>query len=542
MPFGGTAAVRAMKQGDFIATIFPGTSAGVAGALTFAGTNGKVVVGSGGMTVTDLWTIPQGAMLDLGGGTYTFEGATGIVLSSFATLCGQSYGSTSLKPGVTFSSTALVTNADQTGGQQACFMYQFEINGNKAAATCPKGIYIKGVGQPSMVRDVVVFSCTGDGITLEGVASNAGSMFIDNCWVNACNGHGIVITGPHGAVSLTRNTVETIPAGKAGIYLDGTAGGIVDAGVWIRDTHIEVLAAGAQGILVEDSNNVLIDGLRFFGSAGTGDLIKITGLVADSYNITCRDIYSRFAAVANTINDVTNGVTLANEVPYYSTAPHRINAAITALSTLDLTGNLTARGAANTFGTAGVAQSTTIGGGASNAAQADLFINAGSTGATKARINLQRNAQTDLLFQIDGTLEYMQARHNFQFGTTAGAQTALLTSTGLLRIGSSGTPTSHLEVAGAIISNQCPTLPDNTTPTVADVNVCKCSPAGATTITNFTNGQTGQIIYIIFTNANATLSDAGSLKLNGGFTSTADDTMTLVYDGTNWFELARSVN
>lgn len=99
-----------------------------------------------------------------------------------------------------------------------------------------------------------------------------------------------------------------------------------------------------------------------------------------------------------------------------------------------------------------------------------------------------------------------------------------------------------LRVLGQIISSKFNTLPDNTTPSVAGANNWKCTPAGATTITTFTGGTSGQVVTIVFTNANATLSDAGTLKLNGGFTSTADDVMTLVYDGTNWYEVSRSVN
>jgi len=87
-----------------------------------------------------------------------------------------------------------------------------------------------------------------------------------------------------------------------------------------------------------------------------------------------------------------------------------------------------------------------------------------------------------------------------------------------------------------------PTLPDNTTPSVKALTYAKCSPAGGTTITNFTDGVAGQQITIIFTNGSATLSDAATLKLSAAITGTADDTITLVYDGTNWFEVARSVN
>ena len=39
-----------------------------------------------------------------------------------------------------------------------------------------------------------------------------------------------------------------------------------------------------------------------------------------------------------------------------------------------------------------------------------------------------------------------------------------------------------------------------------------------------------------------TFTDGSNLKLNGNFVTTADDTITLVYDGTNWYEMCRSVN
>ena len=537
-----------MAAGDYQATIFPGTDSGIVDALSYAGTNGLVVTGpaSSGFTVSSVWSIPQGCELRLGPGTYTFEGASGISVGKFATLRGCGYGSTSLKIGTTFSSASLIVNSDQAGGQQSCMLYSFEINGNKSAgAAVTQAIYLKGVGQPSVIRDVVVFSCSGIGIKLEGITTNAGSgVMLDNCWVNACNDHAIMLTGDHLGWTLLRTSVETIPANKAGIYVDGTASSTRQGAIWIQDTHIEVLAANAIGILLEDARDISIDKVMYSGSGGTGDLIKITGLAADSYNITIKDVYNKFNATASSVLDVTNGVTITNEVPFYTTGPMRILGAITAASTLDLTGNLTARGAANNFGTAGTAQATTVGGGGSGAAQSDLYVNAGSTGATKARWSLQRNNSTDLLASIDGTTEQLQYRHGLQIGTTAGSQVAYLTTGSKMRLASSGQPTSHLEVDGAIISNICPTLADNTTPTVADVNVCKCSPAAPTTITNFTNGQTGQIIYIIFTNANATITDGANMKLQGAanFVSTADDTMTMVYDGTAWFELARSVN
>jgi hypothetical protein len=66
---------------------------------------------------------------------------------------------------------------------------------------------------------------------------------------------------------------------------------------------------------------------------------------------------------------------------------------------------------------------------------------------------------------------------------------------------------------------------------------------GTTTITSITttNLQAGVVITLIFDGA-LTFTDGNNLKLAGNFVTTADDTITLAYDGTNFYEIARSVN
>jgi hypothetical protein len=66
---------------------------------------------------------------------------------------------------------------------------------------------------------------------------------------------------------------------------------------------------------------------------------------------------------------------------------------------------------------------------------------------------------------------------------------------------------------------------------------------GTTTITSITatNITAGTCITIIF-DAALTFTDGSNLKLNGNFVTTADDTISLCYDGTNWYEKARSAN
>lgn len=66
---------------------------------------------------------------------------------------------------------------------------------------------------------------------------------------------------------------------------------------------------------------------------------------------------------------------------------------------------------------------------------------------------------------------------------------------------------------------------------------------GTTNISSITSTgfQNGVVITMIFDDA-LTVVDGSNMKLAGDFTTTADDTLTLTYDGTNWFENSRSIN
>lgn len=68
------------------------------------------------------------------------------------------------------------------------------------------------------------------------------------------------------------------------------------------------------------------------------------------------------------------------------------------------------------------------------------------------------------------------------------------------------------------------------------------SITGTTNITSITAaGSTGRTVTLIFAGI-LTFTDGGNLKLAGNFVTTADDVITLTCDGTNWYEVSRSVN
>jgi len=73
------------------------------------------------------------------------------------------------------------------------------------------------------------------------------------------------------------------------------------------------------------------------------------------------------------------------------------------------------------------------------------------------------------------------------------------------------------------------------------------SAQAGVTIARITGGREGQILTLQFSDANITITDdatsnADTINLSAAFTSTANDTMQLLYDGTSWREISRSVN
>lgn len=78
-------------------------------------------------------------------------------------------------------------------------------------------------------------------------------------------------------------------------------------------------------------------------------------------------------------------------------------------------------------------------------------------------------------------------------------------------------------------------------------NVMSVSALGAVTIATIQGGISGQILTLIFSDTNVTITDSspGTLNqilLSAAFISAVNTVLTLVYNGTKWFEVSRSVN
>ncbi len=89
--------------------------------------------------------------------------------------------------------------------------------------------------------------------------------------------------------------------------------------------------------------------------------------------------------------------------------------------------------------------------------------------------------------------------------------------------------------------------PAETTLTVSNNFVRLAGDAGGNTISEIIGGVSGQILTLLFTDALITITDtnsatANTINISSAFTSTANDTLTLIFDGNKWFEISRSIN
>lgn len=432
-PIGG---VWAIKTNEFQPTNYVSTGAGIQAALDHVAGGGLVMVGPGTFTITAPLVIGNNVVLRGYGRTGT------IILADPA-----------------FSGSAMITNADYAGAMQWCAVENLSVWGNKTnSAVVAYGIYFKGIGQPTRLRDVSVDSCSGIGVYLEGIATNLGNLLADNVGVSNCPLGSFVIGPLSCGYTLRDCNAETVDPGVAAVLVSGPdASNLFPGTVLIDAMHIEGLGAASIGVHINNARNVHVKDLIYLGSGNAGNLVQIDGTSGTLQSVILENVTAYVGSVANGLVDNLNSITIANggsgvNIPMYIIGAPKIVGSPNITGSPTITGPLAVSGNL-TVGTAGTAQTTTVGGGGSNAAGADLIVNSGSTGATQARLLLERNASADLLLLITGSGEQIQFRNGLQFGTTAGAAAGYMTTTGKLRLGDGSIPTQQLEVAGSILSS-----------------------------------------------------------------------------------------
>lgn len=510
LPFAGTVAIRAMKDGDYQAIIFAGTQAGLQAALDYCAPTsvtspgGHVRVGPGTITLTSPLTIYGNTILE-GSGRYT----------------------TWIEADASFSGSAMITNADQAGGMQWCAVENLSVEGGvDSGATVAYGIYFKGIGQPSRIRDVHVNRCSGIGIYLEGIAFNGGPVNIYNTNVSHCNGDLIVLTGRAGGYTIEDVHVQDILAGKAGILLDGPIVSFYPTCIKLARISVEEMAATAMGIHIDSARNVHVRDVLYVGSGSTGDLIKISGAVSDLQGLILENISAQASSCANGIVDTPHSYTLANgadgvNVTRYDAGYTKHQGTIVFRRSPDQASATTLTpGIGNILHLTG---GTTLDNIATSSTEAGRVIVVWFAAATTVRDQSVVGGAGNI---------FIRNSNSFRF---AADDTLTLFSTG----------TNWIEVARS-------TGAWGTGPSITAAATIAIPGEGnvfhVTGNTNITNGITvdsardaGRIVTLIF-DGTPTVSDTGTSRLSAAFIATADDTLTLACDGTNWYEVARSAN
>lgn len=177
-----------------------------------------------------------------------------------------------------------------------------------------------------------------------------------------------------------------------------------------------------------------------------------------------------------------------------------------------------------------------------------LVIGADTSGTPEASPNF--NGSTVKLFTDNVGNTELTGINRFLQTTTGGAfigwVDAGTRAADLLITNSSG----QTQIVQPFVS-MLPTLDVNQTLTITTTTASqviggfktvKLSPTGAAAYTNFTGATTGDVITFICTNGSTTIADSGNFRLNGAFTSAADKTLQLIYDGTLFYEVSRSAN
>jgi len=103
---------------------------------------------------------------------------------------------------------------------------------------------------------------------------------------------------------------------------------------------------------------------------------------------------------------------------------------------------------------------------------------------------------------------------------------------------------SGLKLLGSIIHKDIETFANNdATPSVADGNIFKTATGhtSARNVTRLDDADQGQIVVILGANNTykTTIVDGLTMKINGDWVEAAETTITLIFEGTNWYEISR---
>ncbi len=157
-----------------------------------------------------------------------------------------------------------------------------------------------------------------------------------------------------------------------------------------------------------------------------------------------------------------------------------------------------------------------------NAAYGVQYLN--STGASKFSYGLDLYHASTTDYGDVSAVDYGTADIRLQNGETISNK-----DDGVIRLtGSFAQATSTVASAATVTLPVGNVINVTGTTNITTLNTCDAANAG-------------RVVTLIFADV-LVFTDGNNLKIAGNFTTSADDTITLACDGSNWFEMARSAN
>src|SRR6185503_16397906 len=140
------------------------------------------------------------------------------------------------------------------------------------------GILFKGVYIGSYIKDTLVYSCSGNGIRIDGGTGGTvlvSDLYLENIWITGCNDHLLLITGSVESVTGRHIACENPAAGKACMMCMLNGGSSINgehnfSGFFMEGTN------ASDGVVLTECGNVQMDTV-VYDSSGFNSVIKITG-------------------------------------------------------------------------------------------------------------------------------------------------------------------------------------------------------------------------------------------------------------------------
>lgn len=638
-PFSGTVSIFALKDGDYVATYFAGTTAGLQAAIdSLEGGKGKVFIGPGTLQVTTVISIHGGCHLQGSGrGVTVLQRQTGTLTSGDAAYSGimlltTLYGANGSPPTTSNTAHADITISEITlDGNQSNF-------GSVVVGT-PRhmGIYAAWVDK-LFLRDVEAKEFLQTGIQLDACRDSS----IIGCTIKNVGQY--ASASARNGLSIINNTTTAIGLDYAKRFV--ITGCTIDT---MNDAAIDL--ANVQDVTCADCLliNYGVDAIEFEGVPANTSRIgnfSFTGITSQGGN-------TRFVAAGASAGTSVEDIVFSGCTAYFDTTVHNDSAVVLAANTtlkrFAMSScafyNINSAGQVNNYGisanstalleeisftdchfhfpplVAGLSSShgallqgklakvTLKGCTFVNVSGVGVNIGALASGDTLTDISLRDcvvdqgnsygfsiyNASTNATVKRISlsncvALDVNQAVNDSAFGVTQSGANAncvisdiALDKCRAIRVSGTGTFNYGLRLYQAAPGTLTKILLDQnefTTPALAPFVIAGGTPTAvqftpipgrgtditaAATIaiptdgtvfhvtgnTNVTNGITvkpwdnGRRVFLVF-EGTPTVSDTGTSKLAGNFvaagTTNDYDTLTLVCDGTNWYEVARSAN